>query len=61
MKITRRALMQAAAAVPVVAAQTPPAPQDWLNAAREQMQRSGDKLAKIAMPMATEPAFIFKA
>lgn len=53
--------MQAAAAVPVVAAQTPPAPQDWLNAAREQMQRSGDKLAKIAMPMATEPAFIFKA
>ncbi|MDQ2899389.1 MAG: hypothetical protein M3Y07_06260 [Acidobacteriota bacterium] len=56
MKITRRALMQAA----VVAAQTPPVAQDWLAAAREQVKRSGDKLATIAMPMATEPAFIFK-
>lgn len=48
--------MQAA----VVAAQTPPVAQDWLAAAREQVKRSGDKLAMIAMPMATEPAFIFK-
>ncbi|MDQ6665950.1 MAG: twin-arginine translocation signal domain-containing protein [Acidobacteriota bacterium] len=60
MKITRRALMQAAAVAPAVAAQTPPAPPDLLAAAREQVKRSGDRLAKIAMPMATEPAFSFK-
>ncbi len=62
MKITRRALMQAAAATPAVAVQvqTPPVPEDLLAAAREQVKRSGDRLTKIAMPMATEPAFIFK-
>ena len=65
MKITRRALVSAgvvgAVLAPSVPAQTPLTPDDLLSAARELVKRNGESLSKIAMPMATEPAFTFKA
>ena len=48
-------------------AQTQPAPQpaaaggDLLQAARDSNRRIGEALGKIAIPIATEPAFQFKA
>ena len=65
-KMTRRQLagtMLAAAA----AAQTPPptqapaTPAAELQAAQEQNQRIGEELAKVKVPMDTEPAFHFTA
>jgi hypothetical protein len=73
MQITRRKLAAAvAAAVPLVGAapllaqtvvpQTPPAsPDDELKAARDRLKANGDTLAQQTVPMATEPAFQFKA
>lgn len=68
MKVTRRNL--ATVLVPAVAAlaqapQTPPAlphnPDEELSAARERVKALGDAMDKEAVPMATEPAFQFKA
>jgi hypothetical protein len=61
-KISRRKLMAAAAGTAVAAAQTPVPPQtDLAQAAREQNRRSGDVLTRFEIPLATEPAFHFKA
>jgi hypothetical protein len=51
------ALFASATAVP---AQTTTAVED-LAAAREQIKKNGAELAKFTIPMATEPAFAFKA
>ena len=69
--MTRRHLMLATPGA--LLAQTPPqpvqtlpqsppqSPEAELNAAREQRQRNAELLAKVALPMATEPASYFKA
>ena len=36
-------------------------PDEELAAARKQLQSNGETLAKFEIPMATEPAFVFKA
>jgi hypothetical protein len=64
MKLTRRKLATAlAASAAPLFAQTPaaPAPDDELKAARDHLKANGDTLAAQAVPMATEPAFQFKA
>jgi hypothetical protein len=67
MKLTRRKLAAAVAAtaaagVPLLAqTPAPPAPDDELKAARDRLKATGDTLAGQAVPMATEPAFQFKA
>jgi hypothetical protein len=69
-KITRRRL--AAAALGSVAALGPatalhaagtqaPAPEDLNAAAKEQVRKYSETLAKFDLPMSTEPAFQFKA
>jgi hypothetical protein len=62
MKLRRRDLA-AALLAPAAAAQpqtaTPPA--DDLAAARARLKTNADALAKIDVPMSTEPAFSFKA
>jgi hypothetical protein len=62
MNVTRRSLagMLVAAAVPQVAeAQTESNPD--LESAREQMRKNEELIAKVKLPMATEPACHFKA
>ena len=63
MKLTRRQL--AAAVVSATAlAQTRPTPAnapDDLQAARDRLKAAGEALAQQPIPMATEPAFQFKA
>lgn len=67
MKLSRRDLTVAAAAAALATkthAQTAPAgntPQDQARLARENNQRASETLAKFEIPMATEPAFQFKA
>jgi hypothetical protein len=66
MKMTRRKLAASALASAAALAQTPPPPraetgEELLKAAREQVKRTGETLAKQQVPMATEPAFQFKA
>jgi len=66
MKITRRHLAAIAIASAAALAQAPqPAPaedaEELLKAAREQVKRNGETLAGFKLPMATEPAFAFKA
>ncbi|HEY4087386.1 MAG TPA: hypothetical protein VGM43_15685 [Bryobacteraceae bacterium] len=67
MKLTRRELVVAAGSVAAAAAfaQTPPSqPQgarDFAKEARDNVQHNGETLAKFGIPMATEPAFQFKA
>ena len=66
MKLTRRklAVVLASGSVAAVAAQTPqqPAPAEDLNkAARDRMLANAAALATPPIPMATEPAFQFKA
>ena len=66
MKLTRRKLATAML-VPAAAAlaQTQPAlprdPGEELKAARDRAKSLGDAMAQQAVPMATEPAFQFKA
>jgi hypothetical protein len=60
-KISRRKLIAAAAGTAVASAQSGPAQPDLARAAREQNQRSGEVLTKFELPIATEPAFHFKA
>jgi len=65
MKITRRKLAAAlATTAAAVSAQTPPPqtqPTDDLQTARDRMRANADALANQKLPMATEPAFQFKA
>ncbi len=64
MKLTRRKLAAALVSATAVAAQQPqpaPAPVDDLKAARDRMQANAAALAATPIPMATEPAFQFKA
>ena len=67
MKLTRRELVvvAASAAAASTLAQTPPAqPQgarDFAQEARDNVQHNGETLTKFGIPMATEPAFQFKA
>ncbi len=64
MKLTRRTVL--AAALPALAvAQTPATPatpvaSDYLAISAAQYKRNADALAKVAVPMETEPAFHFK-
>ncbi len=65
-KITRRRLAAAAlgsaAALHAASTQAPaPAAPDALNAAKEQVRKYSEALAKFDLPMSTEPAFQFKA
>jgi len=57
--ITRRKL--AAVLVSSTALAQAPASSDPLQAAKERIKANGDALAKEQVPMATEPAFQFKA
>lgn len=67
MNVTRRKLariLAATTAVPLAASAQTPAPADPdenLKSAREQMRGNAQALAKVRVPMATEPAFRFKA
>jgi hypothetical protein len=63
MKITRRKLALAAlgSAAVVRAAQAPGQPEDLNAAAKEQLRKNFEALAKFDLPMSTEPAFQFKA
>ncbi len=61
-RITRRSLVTVVAALPV-AAQPPPAPStpaDELKAAQAQNRANAELLAKVTLPMSTEPATRFK-
>lgn len=66
-KITRRHWVAALAAAPAAFPQTqssePPAdsPEGYLRAARQQQTNTAEQLSKFDLPMATEPAFRFKA
>lgn len=60
MKLTRRKLA-AALLAPAAAAQTPAPSADPVQAARDRIKANGEILAKIEIPMDTEPAFQFKA
>jgi len=65
-KLTRRELVVAGSVVAARAlAQTPPSqPQgarDFAKEARDNVQHNGETLVKFGIPMATEPAFQFKA
>lgn len=69
MKLSRRtmlalagagtALAQTPAAPPPAASSTAPA--DPLEKAREENRHSAESLAQFAIPMSTEPAFVFRA
>ena len=65
MKFTRRKLAAtlAASAAAMAQPQTPSSavPSEELNAARERIRTATDALARQEVPMATEPAFQFKA
>jgi len=61
MKLTRRTVL--ASALPALAvAQTPPVPAapDYLAISTAQYKRNAEALAKVAVPVETEPAFHFK-
>jgi len=65
MKITRRKLAAAALSTPAAALaqlrRAPAATDDDLKAARDRLRSNAEALAKENVPMATEPAFQFKA
>jgi len=65
-KLTRRSLFAAVTAAPLVAvAQEAPKPSssrdEDLKSARDTMANNAALLAKVEVPIATEPAFVFKA
>jgi len=61
-RITRRTLAVAALGLAAVEAQTLPAtPELELEEARKRLQGNLDDLKKVKLPIATEPAFQFKA
>ncbi len=43
------------------AQQAPETPDELRKAAAERLRRNAEALAKVPVPMATEPAFLFKA
>ena len=59
MKLTRRKL-PAALLAPAAAAQTTPS-SDPVQAARDRTKANAEAVAKVNLPMSTEPAFQFKA
>jgi hypothetical protein len=64
--ITRRnlaAALASAASITAVRAQAPSTsqPEDLNAAAQEQIRKYREALAKVDLPMSTEPAFLFKA
>ena len=63
MKLTRRQLAAAVISATAMAQtrQTPARPADELQAARDRIKANGETLAQQQIPMATEPAFQFKA
>jgi hypothetical protein len=65
MKTTRRqwvsALAASAAGVAAGAQQAAESPEELRKAAGERLRRNASALAKVPLPMATEPAFVFKA
>jgi hypothetical protein len=64
MQLTRRQLataLTAAAALAQTPSGPPAAPEDELKAARDRLKANGAALARQEVPMATEPAFQFKA
>ena len=66
MKLTRRKLAATlVSATALSAQQTPPtppaAPDDLLQTARDRLKANAAALAAVPVPMATEPAFQFKA
>jgi hypothetical protein len=60
MQLTRRKLAVALLA-PAAAAQTPAPVVDEVQAARDRIKTNGELIAKVDLPMSTEPAFQFKA
>ena len=64
MKLTRRQLATVLVSAAAVAAPQPaptPAAADDLTAARDRLRANAKAVANVAIPMATEPAFQFKA
>jgi hypothetical protein len=64
MKLTRRQLAMAltsAAALAQTPSGPPATPEEELKAARDRVQANGAVLARQVVPVATEPAFQFKA
>ena len=61
MKVTRRTLVANVLAAPAVAQTAPATPDEELKAARENVRRNIEALAKVKVPVETEPAFQFKA
>ena len=65
LKMTRRdlaAVLGSAAGVAAVHAQDPPAgPEDLNVAAKDQLRKDAEAMAKVDLSMSTEPAFRFKA
>jgi hypothetical protein len=64
MKLTRRQLaiaLTSAAALAQTPSGPPATPEEELKAARDRVQANGAVLARQEVPMATEPAFQFKA
>ena len=64
MKLTRRQLATAltsAAALAQIPSGPPATPDEELKAARDRVKANGAALAKQEVPVATEPAFQFKA
>ena len=62
MKLSRRGVLAlAGAGMAALKAQSPPAlPADRLATARENNRKGADKLAQFAVPMSTEPSFVFR-
>lgn len=63
-KMSRREALASAlgaAASANASAQSPTSADDWAKAAREANRTNADALAKVKLPMSTEPAFLFKA
>ncbi|MCX6638425.1 MAG: hypothetical protein NT090_25510, partial [Acidobacteria bacterium] len=62
-KLTRRQLAASIAALPAarLPAQAPAPGEDLLKQARDQVRRNAGQLGERQIPMATEPAFFFKA
>jgi hypothetical protein len=64
MAVTRRSLaklLAGAAVTQAAEAQTAAPANADLQTAREQMRANAEQIAKVKLPMATEPAFHFKA
>ena len=61
-KITRRKLAAIAVGTAAAqAAQEPAQPENLNELARERLRKNAETLAKVDLPMSTEPAFQFKA